>query len=215
MNNRQAYNKWAESYDDIENKTRDLEAIAIRKVLGKSNYNNVLELGCGTGKNTEWLITKTDNLTCVDFSDEMLGRAKEKIKSENVRFIKADIKKRWKITKPKYDLVTCSLILEHIEDIDFIFGQAFRVLKKDGLFYIGELHPQKQYLGSKARFEKGKKTVVLDCYEHNISDFIYCARKYKFKFIESRDWFDKDNTEVPRLLTMVFQKKYIINKRGI
>ena len=94
MNNRQAYNKWAESYDDIENKTRDLEAIAIRKVLGKSNYNNVLELGCGTGKNTEWLITKTDNLTCVDFSDEMLGRAKEKIKSENVRFIKADIKKR-------------------------------------------------------------------------------------------------------------------------
>ena len=51
----------------------------------------------------------------------MLGRAKEKIKSENVRFIKADIKKKWKITKPKYDLVTCSLILEHIEDIDFIF----------------------------------------------------------------------------------------------
>lgn len=209
MNNRQAYNKWAESYDDIENKTRDLEAIAIRKVLGNSNYKKVLELGCGTGKNTEWLVTKAKYLTCVDFSVKMLSRAKEKIKSENVKFMKGDIKKKWKITKPKYDLVTCSLILEHIKDLDFIFSQAHGVLKKDGLFYIGELHPQKQYLGSKARFEKGKKTVVLDCFVHNISDFMYSARKYKFKFIESKDWFDNANQEVPRLLTMVFQKKYI------
>jgi ubiquinone/menaquinone biosynthesis C-methylase UbiE len=208
MNNKQAYNKWAESYDDIPNKTRDLEAIAIRKVLGKSNYKKVLELGCGTGKNTKWLLTKAEEVVAVDFSEEMLSKAKEKIKSSNVAFIKFNIKKEWRATKPKYDLATCSLILEHIKDIDFIFRQAHRVLKKDGLFYIGELHPQKQYLGSKARFEKGKRTVVLNCYVHNISDFTRYAIKNHFKCLEIRDWFDKDNSSVPRLLTMVFRKNY-------
>jgi ubiquinone/menaquinone biosynthesis C-methylase UbiE len=105
-------------------------------------------------------------------------------------------------------LVTCSLVLEHIKDINFVFEQAHRVLKKDGLFYIGELHPQKQFLGSKARFEKGKKIVVLDCYIHIISDYTRSAIKNNFKCLEIRDWYDEDNTTVPRLITFVFEKKY-------
>ncbi len=32
MNNREAYNTWSESYDTVENKTRDLEARAIREM---------------------------------------------------------------------------------------------------------------------------------------------------------------------------------------
>lgn len=208
MNNRQAYNKWAETYDDVSNKTRDIEAVAFRKVLGNSKYKKVLELGCGTGKNTEWLINQTDDLTCVDFSEKMLKKAQEKMKSGNVKFIKSDIEKKWHITKPKYDLVTCSLILEHIKDLDFIFSQANNVLKSGGLFYIGELHPKKQHLGSKAKFNDGKKILELDCYTHNISDFFYYSRKHKLHFIESKDWFDEDNPAVPRVITLIFQKKY-------
>jgi len=206
MDNKLAYNNWAESYDDVINKTRDLEAIAIKKVLGRKKFRKILELGCGTGKNTEWLLTRAENVVAVDFSEEMLDKAKAKIKSDKVTFIRKNILRKWSVTKPKFDLLTCSLILEHIKDINYIFEQAYRVLKKDGLFYIGELHPQKQYLGSKARFEKGKKTVVLDCYTHNISEFTAGAIKNRFKCLEIRDWYDEDDKTVPRLITMVFRR---------
>ena len=72
-----AYNQWAETYDDIENKTRDLDKIATAKMLSEliTPSTSVLEFGCGTGKNTEWLATKTEQLTAVDFSEKMLAKA--------------------------------------------------------------------------------------------------------------------------------------------
>ena len=53
------YNSWARRYDDNINPTRDLDKIATIKFLSKIYFSNVLELGCGTGENTEWLITKS------------------------------------------------------------------------------------------------------------------------------------------------------------
>ncbi|MDV7140436.1 class I SAM-dependent methyltransferase [Maribacter sp. TH_r10] len=38
-----------------------------------------MELGCGTGKNTVWLLKKAQRIIGLDFSQEMLNIAKEKI----------------------------------------------------------------------------------------------------------------------------------------
>ena len=91
MDTRQAYNIWALQYDTSENKTRDLEAKALRATLANISFNSCLEIGCGTGKNTEWLITKAKHITAVDLSEGMLVKAKEKIDSDNVNFLQADI----------------------------------------------------------------------------------------------------------------------------
>ena len=74
MDVQQGYNQWAEQYDTNQNKTRDLEAIALRNILEKINFNSCLEIGCGTGKNTEWLIAKAETVTAVDLSEEMLAK---------------------------------------------------------------------------------------------------------------------------------------------
>ena len=58
MDTREMYNKWAEQYDTNYNKTRDLEAFALRLTLSDFSFDNCLEIGCGTGKNTQWLIKK-------------------------------------------------------------------------------------------------------------------------------------------------------------
>ena len=55
MDIEQAYNIWADQYDTNSNKTRDLEAISLRTALSGFQFNNCLEIGCGTGKNTQWL----------------------------------------------------------------------------------------------------------------------------------------------------------------
>ncbi len=41
--------------------------------------------------------------------------------------------------------------------------------------YIGELHPFKQYAGSKARFNTEAGEQVVNCYNHHITDFTDAA----------------------------------------
>ena len=204
MNNQQAYNVWANNYDSVENKTRDLEAKALRKMVSGENLN-ILEIGCGTGKNTEFLQTKAKYLIGADFSAEMLARAKAKITAENVEFRQLDVCETWDFAANSFDLITCSLALEHIENIDFVFNEARKVLCENGRFYIGELHPFKQYLGTKARFETGSGIFELECFVHHVSEFFAVAVKNNFEVIELKEWFDDDDkTQIPRLLTMVF-----------
>lgn len=208
MNNEQAYNEWSATYDHVENKTRDIEAKALQSVLSKIHFENVLEIGCGTGKNTEWIAAKAKHITAVDFSMEMISRAKEKIKHHHVDFIRADITQPWNFTSEKFELVTCSLILEHIENIKFIFQQINIVLKPAGYVYIGELHPFKQYAGSKARFDNGDGVFELECFIHNISDYFNAALENNFECVNIAEWFDENDTSIsPRLLCLLFHKK--------
>ncbi len=207
MNTKQAYNLWSKQYDTNENKTRDVEAEALKETLDKFNFNSCLEIGCGTGKNTEWLLEKADHITAVDLSEEMIAKAKKKINSDKVKFLLADITKDWDFTPDKFELISFSLVLEHIEKLDHIFREASGLLQPGGLIYIGELHPYKQYLGTKARFETEEGLQILDCYNHNISDFISSARKYGFDLMELNEfWHDEEKEAVPRVLVIILKK---------
>jgi len=207
MNTQQAYNEWSQQYDTNDNKTRDLEALAIRDVLQQISFKSVLEIGCGTGKNTEWFATKASSVNAVDFSEGMLAFAKQKIKSTSVAFQQADITQTWQFSNLNYDLISFSLVLEHIQDLDFIFQQASFYLRNGGYIFIGELHPFKQYAGGKARFETANGIQIVPCFNHNISDFIQSAKKYNFSVADVNEYFDdNDRTSTPRILTLLLQK---------
>ena len=208
MNVKSAYNTWAEQYDTNENKTRDLEGIALRKVLSNIHFDSCLEIGCGTGKNTVWLVTKAGKISAVDLSDEMLTKAKTKIQSDKVEFIQADINKVWDFLNNKqFDLATFSLVLEHIEDLDNIFKKLSQVLSTHGHVYIGELHPFKQYNGTKARFETESGLQIVTCFNHNISDFTNAAKNHGFELVALEEYFDNnDRTTIPRILTLLLKK---------
>ncbi|WP_242927232.1 class I SAM-dependent methyltransferase [Pontibacter vulgaris] len=207
MNIRQAYNTWASQYDTNHNKTRDLEGEALRTTLGSIPFETCLEIGCGTGKNTEWLIQKAKQLTAIDLSEEMLAKAKSKIRSGNVEFIHADITTDWDFIHHQYDLVTFSLVLEHIENLEPILQKAADVLKPGGHIYIGELHPFKQYAGSKARFETEQGLHVVECYNHHVSDFTRAAKNHGLTLTAIEEHFDNDDrSEIPRILTLLLQK---------
>jgi ubiquinone/menaquinone biosynthesis C-methylase UbiE len=202
-----AYDSWASQYDTNINKTRDLEAIAIRTLLANKHFKHCLEVGCGTGKNTEWLLTICERITAIDLSMGMLELAKNKIKSDHVSFHIVDITKPWDFAQPPYDLVTFSLMLEHIEDLAAIFQKLAKVTTVASLVYIGELHPFKQYAGSKARFETESGTQIVTCFNHHITDFINAAVINGFKLIQIEEQFDEgDKTQIPRILNLLFEK---------
>lgn len=209
MEVRTAYNIWAEQYDTNRNRTRDLEAISLRETLSTKQFDNCLEIGCGTGKNTEWLITRAKNILAVDLSEEMLAKAQHKIQSDKVKFVQADINNEWDFTgNEKFDLTTFSLVLEHIENLERVFEKLRAVVKPNGYVYIGELHPFKQYSGTKARFEMDSGVKVVNCFNHHISDFTTAATKNGFQLVELKEYFDdNDKTAIPRILTLLLQKK--------
>jgi ubiquinone/menaquinone biosynthesis C-methylase UbiE len=203
------YNNWAHSYDVMENKTRDLDKEATRLMLADviSANSIVLEFGCGTGKNTEWFIKNSKKIIAVDFSQEMLNKAVQKFSDDNLIFQQADITQPWPFENHAYNLVTCNLILEHVQNLNHVFTEAARVLKPNGYFFISELHPFKQYQGSKARFESNNEIVSPDCFTHHISDFFGAAQNAGFLCTELKEWFDEhDRDGVPRLISFLFRK---------
>lgn len=209
MNVKKGYAIWSQQYDTNDNKTRDLEAVSLRDILSAISFKQCLELGCGTGKNTEWLVTKAEQVTAVDFSEEMMAIAQQKIKAANVVFQQANLLTPWAFAeKQKYDLLVFSLVLEHIENLAPIFDKMEAVIQTGGYVYIGELHPFKQYAGSKARFNNAQgEEEILDCYNHHLSDFVQLAHQHDYEIVTLKEWFDdNDRNNIPRILAMLLKK---------
>lgn len=211
MNVQQAYNQWSENYDAVENKTRDLDVVALKQTLAHLKIGSVLEIGCGTGKNTVWLAQHARQVTAVDFAESMLQKAKEKTAANNtgnITFITHDITQAWTFENVAFDLITTNLVLEHIKNLDFIFSEAHKVLIEGGLFFISELHPFKQYTGSKARFEANNTLIMPDAFVHHVSEFFNSATTNGFICLQLNEWFDDGEKEsIPRLISFLFQKK--------
>ena len=207
MNIKSAYNIWANNYDEDKNLTRDLDAEIVRKEFSNQKFDSILEVGCGTGKNTVFFASISNQLTAMDFSDGMITKAKEKVKSENVSFKIRDITKEWNLEEKKFDLITFNLILEHIENLTFIFEQSHKYLSSKGLVFINELHPFRQYDGKKAVYEENDETKEIDAFIHNISDFINSANKSGLKLLKLDEyWHAQDQNKLPRILSLKFIK---------
>ena len=207
MNIQNAYNEWSGIYDSNENLTRDLDRKVTRETLASQVFDSILELGCGTGKNTEFLVQIGANVHALDFSEGMLEKAKQKVKAGNIRFSMADLTKRWPCEDGTYDLIVCNLVLEHIDDFGHIFSEAARTLQPNGKFFINELHPFKQYKGTKARFERGTEIIELEVFIHHISDFTNAAATNGMILVRLNEfWHEQDGNKPPRLISFMFQK---------
>ena len=207
MSIQNAYNEWSEIYDSNQNLTRDLDRQVAHETLGGQHFDSILEIGCGTGKNTAFLVQLGMFVHALDFSQGMIEKAKEKVKAENVHFEVADITKRWPCEDEAYDLVACNLVLEHIENLSHIFAEARRTLQAGGKFFINELHPFKQYRGTKARFERNEQTVEVDAFVHHISDYVAAAQAADLKLVTLKEyWHADDQDKPPRLVSFLFVK---------
>lgn len=206
MDVRDAYNQWAATYDSDLNLTRDLDQVATREMLSHARYTSILELGCGTGKNTMLLAQLGARVQSLDFSEEMLSQARAKQPGANVTFSVADLTQPWPCADQSVDLVVCNLVLEHIADLSFIFAQAARVLVAGGQFFICELHPFKQYAGSVAVFQRGEERTSIPAFVHHISDFLTAAEHAGLKLASLKEWWhEADQVNLPRLVSFMFQ----------
>ena len=208
MDIQNAYNQWSGTYDSDENLTRDLDQRVTMDLLGNLHFDSVLELGCGTGKNSVFLAKIASVVHAVDFSEGMIQKAKEKVQAENLHFAMMDITRRWDFEDQYFDLVVCNLVLEHIEDLQFVFSEARRVLQSNGYFSINELHPFRQYDGKKARFTRNEATVEVQAFVHHVSDFFGAATENGLALIKLNEyWHEADENKLPRILSLMFERR--------
>jgi malonyl-CoA O-methyltransferase len=207
MSIQNAYNDWSETYDSDENFTRDLDGQVTREALANQQFHSILEIGCGTGKNTEFLVRVGSRVHALDFSKGMIEKAMEKVQASNVKFSVADLTQTWLADDQSYDLIVCNLVLEHIEDLSFIFSEASRVLEAGGQFLINELHPFRQYERKKARFTTAEGVTEISAFVHHISEFLNAAARNGLTLVKLNEWWhEKDQDKPPRLISLSFRK---------
>jgi len=204
-----AYNQWSAAYDADRNVTRDLDHTVMQQTFQNVRCGAVLEMGCGTGKNTELLAGVGNAVLALDFSEGMLSKAREKVTASHVRFALADLTKPWPVEDRAFELIACNLVLEHIEDLRFVFAQAARSLQASGRFFVCELHPAKQYMGSQARFEHAQGITLIPVHWHHLTDFTQAADENGFALEHLREWWhaDDDLKKQPRLVSFMFRKQ--------
>ena len=107
--------------------------------------DRVLVFCCGTGLDFPHIlrkIGKDGEIVGVDFSSEMLNKAKEKIRKkkwENIELIEADITKfRDKLDK-KFDVGVCTLGMSIIPEYKSAYYNLFSCVKKQGEIIIGDM----------------------------------------------------------------------------
>lgn len=206
-----AYDRWSASYDSDANATRDLDADVLRNAPLRVQDRRVLELGCGTGKNTEWLAREAHSVTALDFSPGMLARARERVMTPNVRFLEHDIRERLPVDSGSVDVVVGNLVLEHVDQLAPVFAEVARVLVPRGQMFFCELHPYRQLRGGQAHFAdpSSGETIAVTAFRHTMSEFVNAAIAAGFALDELGEWSDPgaESDAPPRLLSMLCERR--------
>ena len=204
-----AYDRWAASYDVDRNATRDLDADVVQRAPLVVADRDVLELGCGTGKNTVHLAAESRSVIAMDFSEGMIARAHERIVTQNVRFVRHDVRDTWPVEADAVDLVVANLILEHVHDLAPVYFEAARVLRPGGQLFICELHPYRQLAGGQAHFvdQRTGETVYVDVHVHTVSEFVNTGLETGFRLLSLGEWIEETAPmgTPPRLLSLLFE----------
>jgi malonyl-CoA O-methyltransferase len=202
------YDRWAATYDADRNVTRDLDALVVQKTPLVLEGRDVLELGCGTGKNTSYLAEHARHVTAVDFSEGMIARAHERLTTSNVKFVRHDIRDPWPMSPASVDLVVGNLILEHVHDLAPVYFEAARVLRPNGQLFICELHPFRQLLGGQPNFvdpHTGEKVEVA-AHIHTVSEYVNGGVEAGLTLRSLGEWIEEEAPAdtPPRLISLLY-----------
>ena len=109
----------------------------LRRELDKFKpAGEIVELACGTGIWTEYLLRFGGQITAVDAAPEVIALNRERTKSSTVRYLQADLF-NWQPDK-KYDVVFFAFWLSHVppERFDGFWQVVAKSLKPGGRVFV-------------------------------------------------------------------------------
>ena len=190
----EGYGEWASTNEDV---VLDLIDLRLLERLQSVRWNQVREaadLACGTGRIGVWL--KQQGVAAVDGVDltaAMLEGAREK--GIYRQLFLGDVLDTTPLEANTYDLVTVSLVDEHLPDIRPLYREGARITHSDGYFVLVGYHPFFLMSGIPTHFDRASgEPVSIRCYVHLLSDHVQAALAAGWTLLEmhegliDRDW---------------------------
>ncbi|MBM7660317.1 ubiquinone/menaquinone biosynthesis C-methylase UbiE [Bacillus mesophilus] len=97
--------------------------------------HKILFVGVGTGADLELINYSSLDITAIDYSPDMLSKAKNKFRGSDISFIEMDAQ-NMSFKDEEFDYVVASLILSVVPDANQCFQEIKRVLKPGGKVII-------------------------------------------------------------------------------
>lgn len=181
---RDGYDRWAEIYDDEDNALILLEEAHLPPLLGAVAGLTVADVGCGTGRYARPLVRAGARVTALDFSENMMRRARTEPEAATIHFIEHDLRELLPLAEGAFDRVICCLVTEHIQHLESFFRELKRICRPDGFVIVSALHPAMLLRGIQARFTDpatGRETRPLS-FPHGIADYVMAATRAGLRF---------------------------------
>ena len=181
---REGYDQWAAVYDTDGNPLVALEEPRVDALLGDVAGLDVLDVGCGTGRHALRLAARGARVHAVDFSAEMLARARAKAGADAVTFLAHDLGQPLPFDARRFERVVCGLVVDHIADLPALFREMARVCRpgggaNGGRVVVSVMHPAMMLRGVQARFRDPAtgREVRPASQSHQISDYVLAATR--------------------------------------
>ncbi len=116
------------------------ERPATKRLLGDVSGKRVLEVGCGAGPLTEWLVQNDALVTALDVSPEMVRLAQARV-GDRARIVVGDLAMPLAASSASFDVVVASLVMHYIRDWIAPLREMHRVLVSDGALVFSTHHP--------------------------------------------------------------------------
>ena len=132
----QIFNNTVEDYDNYVVPKRIRQYKILMEMLEIGDYDDVVDLGCGTGVLTCMIAEKTRGFVVgLDFSENMIRKAKsraDKLNLNNTRFIHARIEEASKhLNEGSFDIVVSSHVIHWLKEPETIFRLSHRILSNN------------------------------------------------------------------------------------
>jgi ubiquinone/menaquinone biosynthesis C-methylase UbiE len=132
----------SELIPDLPDSLRESGAIEVRKRLGTISGGDVLDVGTDNGDFIGVLMKTLKDYTSftgVDISDKGLEKARKRFKDDQAKFMVMNAESLT-FKSNGFDTVCISYSVHHLENIDTVLSEMYRVLKPGGNFIIQEMY---------------------------------------------------------------------------
>jgi len=178
------------SGDDKVSKTASVALSFLQKKLIKSNQFTFLDIGCGDGRDIDFISSNLDNLIIrgIDISLKAIENAIElNSNKDNVTFECMD----WKdLDDTQYDIIYISGVYHffNMADRNTFFLKIKKILKANGIFFLSTLSSNdKQYYGKGVSVKNDPNSFQSEFFIHFCSEE---ERREDFKFLNIVDLFE-------------------------
>jgi len=184
---RTGYREWVPTY---ENTVQDAMDIALLDELSGPAWEQVrraADLGCGTGRTGAWLREHgVASIDGVDLTPEMLDVARER--GAHDRLVVADVADTG-LDGGAYDLVIASLVDEHLEDLEPLYREAWRLAEPGAWLVLVAFHPHFiMATGMPTHFTSSSgEPLAIATHVHLLSDHVTAGLRAGWTLAEMRE----------------------------